>query len=337
MKTTPTSRIGRPSLGRRLACALAAAATLAFPLAGLAQEAAYPSKPIRMVLPFPPGGVTDLLARALGEKLSQRLGQPVIVDNKAGAGTVLASDLVARAPADGYTVLLAASSLGTAPLLYDKVSYDAVKSFAPITLVASVVHVLVVNPQQPFRNVAELVAYAKANPGKLNYSSTGTGTSTHLEGELFKSMAQTFMVHIPYKGSGPALTDLVAGQVQVMFDAWGSSGPFVKSGKLRALAVTTARRSQSVPELPTVAESGVPGFDAMPWLGLVAPAGTPQPVVDRLHREVVEILKEPEMRERFKGWGLDIVGNTPTEFASFIRRDIDQWAKVIQGAKIKAD
>lgn len=323
------------SLSRRVAFALAAAA-LALPLAATAQEA-YPSKPIRMVLPFPPGGVTDLLARALAEKLTPRLGQPVIVDNKAGAGTVLASDLVARAPADGHTVLLAASSLGTAPMLYEKVHYDAVKSFTPITLVASVVHVLAVNPQMPVRTVDELVRYLKANPGKVNYASTGTGTSTHLEGELFKNMAQTFMVHIPYRGSGPALTDVVAGQVQVMFDAWGSSGPFVKSGKLRALAVTTAKRSQSVPDLPTVSESGVPGFDAMPWLGLVAPAGTPPAVVDRLHREVVEILKEPEMRERFKGWGLDIVGNSPTEFGAFIRRDIDQWAKVIRGAKIKAD
>lgn len=317
------------------AAVLAVAASLLAPAAALAQ--AYPDKPIRMVLPFPPGGVTDLLARALAEKLSPRLGQPVIVDNKPGAGTVLASDYVARAPADGYTLLLAASSLGTAPLLYDKVGYDAIKSFAPVTQVASVVHVLVVNPQLPVKSVAELVAYAKQNPGKLNYASTGMGTSTHLEGELFKSMAETFMVHIPYKGSGPALTDVVGGQVGVMIDALGSSGPFIRSGKLRALAVTTVKRSQSIPELPTVAESGLPGYEAMPWLGLVAPAGTPQPVIDRLHREIVEVLKEPELRERFKGWGLDIIGNTPAEFASFLRRDIDQWARVIASARIKAD
>ncbi|MGJ7525391.1 tripartite tricarboxylate transporter substrate binding protein [Variovorax sp. GB1P17] len=317
------------------AAALAAAALLVAPVAALAQ--AYPEKPIRMVLPFPPGGVTDILARALAEKLSPRLGQPVIVDNKPGAGTVLASDLVARSPADGYTLLLAASSLGTAPLLYEKVNYDPIKSFTPVTQVASVVHVLEVSPQLPFKTVAELIAYARQNPGKLNYASTGTGTSTHLEGELFKSMAKVDIVHIPYKGSGPALTDVVGGQVNVMIDALGSSGPFIKSGKLRALAVTTARRSQSIPELPTVAESGLPGYEAMPWLGLVAPAGTPQPVVDRLQREIVEILKEPELRERFKGWGLDIIGNTPAEFASFLRRDIDQWARVITSAKIKAD
>jgi tripartite-type tricarboxylate transporter receptor subunit TctC len=323
-------------IARTLGAALvAAAATLVATSTANAQT--YPERPIRMVLPFPPGGVTDLLARALAEKLAPRLGQPVVVDNKSGAGTVLASDLVARAPADGYTVLMAASSLGTAPLLYEKVGYDAIKSFAPITQVASVVHVLVVNPTLPVKSVAELVAYAKQNPGKLNYGSTGAGTSTHLEAELFKSMSTTFMVHIPYRGSGPALVDLIAGQTNVMFDALGSSGPFIKAGKLRALAVTTARRSPSAPELPTVAESGLPGYEAMPWLGLVAPAGTPQAVVDRLHREVNEVLKDPELRERFKGWGLDIIGNTPSEFSAFLRRDIDQWTKVISSAKIKAE
>ncbi|PIT79631.1 tripartite tricarboxylate transporter substrate binding protein [Limnohabitans sp. 15K] len=313
---------------------LAAAAAFVAPSAS-AQD--YPNKPIRLVLPFPPGGVTDLLARALAEKLAPRLGQPVIVDNKPGAGTVLASDLVARAPADGYTLLVAASSLGTAPLIYDKVSYDAIKSFTPVTQIASVVHVVVVNPALPVKSVKELIAYAKANPGKLNYASTGTGTSTHLEGELLKSMAGVYMVHIPYRGSGPALIDLVGGQVGVMIDALGSSGPFIKAGKLRALAVTTAKRSQSIPELPTVSESGVPGYEAMPWLGLVAPAGTPQPVVDRLHREVAKVLEDPEIRERFKGWGLDIIGNTPAEFTSFLRRDVDQWASVIKRANIKAD
>lgn len=321
---------------KKLAAGLVAAVALVGTGAALAQDS-YPSKPIRMVLPFPPGGVTDLLARALAEKLAPRLGQPVIVDNKPGAGTVLASDLVAKAPADGYTLLLAASSLGTAPLIYEKVSYDPIKSFTPVTQVASVVHVLVVNPSLPVKSVKELVDYAKANPGKLNYSSTGTGTSTHLEGELFKSMANVYMVHIPYRGSGPALTELVGGQVNVMFDALGSSGPFIRANKLRALAVTTASRSPSIPELPTVAESGLPGYEAMPWLGLVAPAGTPAPVVDRIYKEVHKILQEPEVRERFKGWGLDIIGNSPTEFASFIRRDVDQWTKVIRSAGIKAD
>ncbi len=317
------------------ALVLAAVSVLA-PASALAQDV-YPNKPIRMVVPFPPGGVADLLARALADKLAPRLGQPVVVENKAGAGTVLASDLVARAPADGYTLLLAASSLGTAPLIYDKVGYDAIRSFVPITQVASVVHVLVVNPTLEVNSVKGLIAHAKANPGKLNYGSTGTGTSTHLEGELFKSMANVFMVHIPYRGSGPALVDLMAGEVTVMFDALGSSGPHIKSGKLRALAVTTAKRSQSIPELPTVSESGLPGFEAMPWLGLLAPAGTPQAVVDRIHREVSKVLEETDTKERYRSWGFDIIGNTPAEFSSFLVRDIEQWKKVITSARIKAD
>ena len=327
------------SIRRRLmsvaVCAAVCLAGFAVPMTASAQD--YPSKPIRLVLPFPPGGVTDLLARALSEKLSQRLGQPVIVDNRPGAGTTLASDIVARAPADGYTLLMPASSVGTAPLLYDRVNYDAIKSFAPITQVASVVHVLEVNSSLPVKSVAELIEYARRNPGKLNYGSTGAGTSTHLEMELFKSMANVYLVHIPYKGSGPALVDLIAGQLEVMIDAWGSSGPFVRSGKLRALAVTTAKRSTAVPDLPTVAESGLPGYEAMPWLGLMGPAGTPAPIVSRIHREVSEILKEPEMQEKFKTWGLDIIGNSPMEFATFLRKDITQWDKVIKTAKIKAD
>ena len=319
----------------RTLCAmfLASAAALA-PTIGGAKEA-WPTKPVHVVLPFPPGGVTDLLARALGEKLTVRLGQPVIVENKAGAGTILASDYVARAPADGYTFLFAASSLGTAPLLYDKVSYDPIKSFVPVTLVASVVHVLEVGPSLPVKSVKELIAYAKAHPEKLNYASTGAGTSTHLEAELLKSMAGIQMNHIPYKGSGPALTDLVGGQVNVMIDALGSSGPFIRDGKLRALAVTTARRSAAVSDLPTVAESGLPGYEAMPWLGLVAPAGTPKAVVDRMHREVVKVLAEPELRERLKGWGLDPIGNTPEEFSAFIADDVKKWDRVIREASIK--
>ena len=325
------------STSRRLVTAMLATATIASLAPGLALAQDYPTKPVRMVLPFPPGGVTDLLARALAEKMAVRLGQPVIVDNRPGAGTVLASDTVARAPADGHTLLLAASSIGTAPLLYDKVNYDAIKSFAPVTQVASVVHILAVNPKLPVKNVGELLAYARQNPGKLNYGSTGMGTSTHLEMELFKNMGNAFLVHIPYKGSGPALIDMVAGQLDVMFDAWGSSGPFVKSGKLRALAVTTAQRSAALPDLPTVAESGLKGYEAMPWLGLMAPAGTPAPAIHRIHREVAEILKEPEMQEKFKTWGLDIIGNTPAEFATFLRKDIAQWERVIKSASIKAD
>ena len=320
----------------KLSAAVLAAAAFIAPGAASAQEA-YPNKPIHMILPFPPGGVTDLLARALGEKLSTRMGQPVVVENKPGAGTMLASEYVARAKPDGYTILMAASSLSTAPLIYDKAPYDAIKSFAPVTQVASVVHVLEVSPKLPVTNLKELIAYAKANPGKLSYASTGTGTSTHLEGELLKSMAGIDMVHVPYKGSGPALNDLVGGQLGVMIDALGSSGPFIKAGKLRPLGVTTAKRSASIPELPTLSESGVPGYEAMPWLGLVAPAGTPPEVVDRLYKETAKVLEEPAIKERFKGWGLDIIGNTPAEFSSFIKRDIDQWSRVIKSANIKGE
>lgn len=322
-------------LVRRAFLAAIAATVASFPLAAVAQD--YPTKPIKLVLPFPPGGVTDSLARTLAEKLQPRLGQPVVVENKPGAGTMLASETVARAPGDGYTLLMAASTLGVAPSIFPKVPYDPIKSFEPVTLAAGVVHQLVVGPDLPVKNVAELIDYLKKNPGKVSYASTGNGTSTHLEGELFKFMAKVHMVHIPYRGSGPALTDMVGGHVQLMFDAVGSSQPLVKSGKLRALAVTTEKRSPSMPDLPTVAESGLPGFDAMPWLGILAPAGTPKPIVDRLHREITAILAEPELRQSLAGKGLDVVGNTPAEFASFLKRDIDKWAGVVKFANIKPD
>ncbi|MHA7600039.1 tripartite tricarboxylate transporter substrate binding protein [Alicycliphilus sp. T452] len=312
--------------------ALAAAA-----LCGPAQAQNYPSKPVTIVVPFAPGGATDIMARTLAERLNKRMGQPVIVENKPGAGTMIASEHVARAQPDGHTVLLAASSLGIAPALYAKVNYDPVKDFTPISLVASVVHVLEVHPSIPVKNVAELIAWIKANPGKANYGSVGAGTSTHLESELFNTMAGVKMTHVPYKGSAPALMDLVGGNLQVMFDAWASSGPFVKDGKTRLLAVTTAQRSKLLPDVPTVAESGLPGYEAMPWLGFVAPAGTPAAAVNRFHAELMEVLKEPEVQEKFRALGLDIIGNTPQQFADFIRRDIVKWAKVVKDSGAKAD
>jgi len=320
---------------RQILAACAAALTLAAPLSALAQE--YPAKPIRLILPFPPGGVTDLLARTLAERLQARLGQPVVVENKAGAGTVLASDFVAAAAPDGYTLLMASSSLGAAPSVMKKVNYDPVKSFAPITLVAQVSHWLVVNQSLPVKNVAELIAYAKANPGRLSYASTGNGTSTHLEAEYFKQLAAVHMVHIPYRGSGPALTDLVAGQTQLMFDAVGSSTGMVRDGKLRALAVTTAVRSPAVPDVPTIAESGLPGFDVMPWLGLVAPAGTPQAIVTKLHAEIVKAMDTPEVREQFRQRGLPLVLNAPAEFGPFIVQETAKWVRVVKTAGITAD
>jgi tripartite-type tricarboxylate transporter receptor subunit TctC len=297
----------------------------------------YPTKPIKLILPFPAGGATDVMSRILAEKLTPRLGQTVIVENKPGAGTMLASEYVAKAPADGYTLLMAASSLVIAPSLYSKVNYDPIKDFTPVTQVAAVIHLVVVNPNLPVKSIQELITYLKANPGKVSYGSTGSGTSTHLEAELFKKMAGVEIEHIPYKGSTPALADLVGGQTSMMFDPIASSKPYLESGRLRALAVTTAQRSLSAPDLPTVAESGLPGYEAMPWLGIVAPAGTPKAVVDRLYKEVSEVLKMQDVKDRFKSLGLDIIGNTPAEFATFIAQDQKKWDQVIKNSGAKVD
>lgn len=306
-------------------------------LCGTAFAQNYPTKPVTIVVPFSPGGATDIMSRLLAERLNKRLGQPVIVENKPGAGTMIASEHVAKAPADGYTLLVAASSLGIAPSLYKKVNYDPVKDFAPISQVASVVHVLVVHPSLPAKNVGELVTWLKANPTKANYGSVGAGTSTHLEAELFNSVAGVKMEHIPYKGSAPALTDMIGGQLQVMFDAYASSGPFIKDGRVRLLAVTTAQRSKSLPDTPTVSESGLPGYEAMPWLGLVAPAGTPAPIVNKLYAELHEVLQEPAVQEKFRMLGLDIIGSKPEEFSAFLKKDIVKWAQVIKDSGAKAD
>lgn len=317
--------------------AIACVAMAAAALCGTANAETFPTKPITIVVPFSPGGATDIMSRLLAERLNNRLGQTVIVENRPGAGTMIASEYVARAPADGYTLLMAASSLGIAPSLYKKVNYDPIKDFAPVSQVASVVHVLVVKPSLPVKNVAELITWLKANPSKANYGSVGAGTSTHLEAELFNSVAGVKMEHIPYKGSAPALTAMVGGQLDVMFDAYASSGPFIKDGKLRLLAVTTAERSKSLPDTPTVGESGLPGYEAMPWLGLMAPVGTPPAVVNRLNTEVAEVLKEPEVQAKFRSLGLDIIGSTPAEFSAFLKKDIVKWAKVVHDSGAKAD
>lgn len=296
----------------------------------------YPERPVTIVVPFSPGGATDILARILAERMGDEWGRPVVVENKPGAGTIIASNHVARAAPDGYTLLLAASSLGIAPSVYSKVDYDPINDFTPITQVASVVHVLEVNADLPVKSVQELIDYMKANPGKLSYASVGVGTSTQLEAELFKSMAGVDMEQIPYKGSSPALTDLVAGRVEVMFDAWASSKPFVESGKVRVLAVTTAEPSPSVPDVPPIA-TAVPGFAAMPWLGLVAPAGTPEPVVQKVYETLSSIVKEPQVQEQFTGLGLDVIASDPQTFRTFIEQDIRTWSKVASDANIRID
>ena len=322
------------SLASRLAVGIVATLVLAGP----AQAQDYPTKPIRLVVPFAAGGATDVLARLVGERLTASLGQQVVVDNRPGAGGNIGSDIVAKAEPDGYTILMGA--VGTHainPSLYPKMPYDPVKDFAPVTLVASVPNVLVVNPEVPANSVQELIDLAKAKPGELNFASSGNGTSIHLSGELFKAMTGTDIVHVPYKGSGPAVTDLLGGQVQMMFDNMPSSLPHVKAGKLRALGVTSAKRSPALPEVPTIAEAGVPGYDATSWFGILAPAGTPEPVVTRLQGAIVQALGEPEMRQRMADLGAEPVGDTPAEFGQFIAAEIAKWAKVVNDAGVKLE
>ncbi|RJG06788.1 tripartite tricarboxylate transporter substrate binding protein [Noviherbaspirillum cavernae] len=318
---------------------LCAALIAAFSIGALPAHATtpYPTKPVKLIVPFSPGGASDTMARIIAERLAVNLGQPVIVDNKPGAGTMIASEAVAKSAPDGYTLGLAASSLTINPALYPKVPFDTVKDFAPVILVSSLVHVLVVRQDMPVKSVADLIKLAKSKPNGLNYGSVGNGTSTHLEMELFKSMSGTEMTHIPYKGSAPALTDMMGGQLQVMFDAAASSMPHVKSGKLRALAVTSAKRSTLLPDLPTVAESGLPGYEAMPWLGILAPAGTSPEIVNRLNAEVTKVLAQPEVKEKFAGLGLEIIGGTPKQFADFIKADLVKWAKVVKDSGAKVD
>ena len=300
-------------------------------------QAEFPEKPIVLVVPYSAGGATDGLGRIVAKALSERFGKPVVVENKPGAGTMIASEYVAKAPADGYILLINGSSLTVNASVYAKVVVDPRKDLAPVNLLVAAPHILVMHPSVPANNVKELIAYAKANPDKLSYASVGAGTTNHLEGELFNVMADVRTVHIPYKGSAPALTDLLAGRVQLMFDAIGSSAPHIKSGKLRALGVSPARRSAALPDVPTVAEAGLPGFDAMPWLGLLAPAKTPFAVIERLNSEVKAVLADPQIKERLLAMGLEAVGDGPIPFAKFIDEELAKWGGVAKAANIKLD
>ncbi|MGT2455551.1 tripartite tricarboxylate transporter substrate binding protein [Cupriavidus basilensis] len=318
-------------------CLLRAMVVLAaLPLAAVPAHAAYPDKPIRLVVPYTPGGVTDLLARAVAKALSERVQQSVIVDNRAGAGGNIGAEVVAKSPADGYTLLMgSAATQAINASLYKRLPYDHIKDFAPITLVAEVPNILVVNPSIPARNVSELIAYGKANPDKLSFGSSGTGGTIHLSGELFKSMAGVKMLHVPYKGSAPAVSDLLAGQINLMFDS--SVAPYVKSGKLRALAVTSAKRSPVLPDVPTMAEAGLPGYEATAWFGILAPAGTPPSIVDKLNKNLVAILRDAEMRKWMQSQGADAIGDTPSEFAAYIKTETAKWARVVKEAGVSAD
>lgn len=307
--------------------------------AGALAQAAdpYPSRPIRMIVAYPPGGGTDQVGRVMAEQLAQQLGQNVVVDNRGGATGNIGTELAARAVPDGHTLLMGNVAPNAVNVsLFKKLGYDPVKDFAPVSLVAVTPNILVVHPSIAAKTVADLVALAKARPGTLNFPSAGVGSSSHLAGEMLKSMAGIDMVHVPYKGGGPALIAVISGQVQIMFATIPAAMPHVKSGKVRPLAVTTAKRSQAMPELPTIAEGGVKGYEAATWYGLLAPARTPQPVIARLHGETVKILAGPT-RQRLEAQGFEPDGGTPAAFAAYIKSEISKWAKVIKTAGIPAE
>lgn len=303
-----------------------------------AQATDWPNKPIRWVVPFPPGGAMDAIARILGEKAGKALGQPFVIENKAGAGGNIGADMVAKAPADGYTIMITSIGMATNKPLYQKLSYDPVKDFAPVSLLAVVPNVLVTNNTQPnVKSVADVMAAARKEPGKLTYASAGNGTSIHLAGEMFTSLTRIEMVHIPYKGSGPAVSDLLGGQVNYMFDSITSARNHIHSGKLRALAVTTAKRSRSLPNVPTMAEAGVTGYDVSPWFAVFAPAGTPAPIVAKLNKLLIDTMKQADVVERLDAIGAEPVGSTPEALASHLARESAMWTQLITERKISLD
>jgi tripartite-type tricarboxylate transporter receptor subunit TctC len=322
-------------------CAAAAlvAAILAQPVAHGAQSAAqFPTKPVRLVIPFPPGGGNDLLGRAFAERLGQRLGQAMIADNRGGASTAIAAELVARAPADGHTLLLATiATLAVLPGFKANLPYDPVKDFDPVSLISASPYLLVVNPGVPVKSVKELIAMAKSKPGQINYASPGHGTMNHLTFELFKAASGADLTHVPYKGTGPALADVLGGHVGVMFASTSSVRPLVISGKLRALGISTVKRSPAMPDVPPIAESGVPGFDASSWAGLVVPRGTPAAIIARLNAEVIAVVRQGDLREHLESQGYVLQTSTPQEFAAHIRTELVRYRKLIKGAGLTVE
>jgi len=306
-------------------------------LAAGAHAQTYPAKLIRWIVPFPPGGSTDLLARVVGQKLTESWGQTVVVENRGGAGGTVGAAEAAKATPDGYTLFMGAIHHTIATSAYPKLPYDFQRDFAPITVVAIVPNVLVVNPSIPAKTVPELIAHAKANPGKLTYGSAGMGTAHHLIGEVFNSRAGVDILHVPYKGSAPAIADLIGGQVSIMYDTVASCLPHVKAGKIRALAVATAKRSSALPDVPTIAEAALPGFEVTTWFGALAPAKTPKELIAKLNAEIVKILAMPDVRKRLLDAGAEPVGNTPEQMAAQIKRETEEYAKVVKQAKIVAE
>jgi tripartite-type tricarboxylate transporter receptor subunit TctC len=322
----------------RQALAVLAGVVVAF----AAGAQSWPAKPLRYIVPFPPGGPTDTFSRALTAQLAEALGQPVVVENVSGAAASIGMDRVAKAAPDGYTIGLATTgSHAINPHLYGpRLTYNALKDFTPLTLAVSYVNILVVNPAVPVRSVGELIAYAKANPGKVNFGSAGNGSSNHLSGELLKSLTGAPMQHIPYKGSAPALTDVVSGQLTFMFDILVTSMPQIRAGRVRGLAVTSAKRSPFAPDIPTMGESGVPGYaeaGSNLWFGIVAPAGVPQPIVEKLNAELIRVLRSPAMRERISGQFFDVWTSTPAEFQKVIESDYAKWGKIVRASGARVD
>lgn len=329
----------KPLLQRsaRMPAAFAIFASL-LSVASAPAHALYPEHPIRWVVPFPAGGAMDSIARTLGDEMSKTLRQAIVVENRPGAGGNIGAELVARSPADGYTLMIAANGMAVNPALYGKLGYDPIKDFAPVSLLAVVPNVLVTNKAtNPQKTLADVIASARAKPGKYTYASAGNGTSIHLAGELFTSMAHVDLLHIPYKGSGPAMTDLLGGQVDYMFDSITSAKPHIDSGKLTAIAVTTAKRSSALPNVPTVAEAGVPQYELSPWFGAFVPAKTPQPVIDTLNKAMLDALKKPAVQQRLASIGAEPIGSTPGQLKDHLAKETVKWGALIRERGIHAD
>jgi tripartite-type tricarboxylate transporter receptor subunit TctC len=310
---------------------------LGLALCGLAWAQAYPSKTVRIIVPFPPGGGTDVIARVIAQKLTESWGQQVIVDNKAGASGTIGSDLVAKSAADGYTLLLTATHHAINLSMYKQLPYDTLRDFVPVAYIAASPNLLLLHPSVPANNVQELIAYAKSKPGGLNYAASSVGGATHLTGELFKTAAGIQLQHIPYQGAAPAMTDLLGGQVPMMFDVIPTALAHVRSGRLKAIAVTSARRTTVMPEVPTIAESGIPGFEAISWFGLYAPAATPKDTVNKLNADFNRVLQLPEVKDKLAAQGAEPIAMTPEQFAGYLRAEIAKWAKAIKDSGAKAE